>query len=136
MKLQQTEIVLLSFVRQSKTLPLSSCLIFPNITGQLWNKTSHFTIFFDVKANIVTKQNYIYILISYRSAKKANLVADDWKTNGAGFNIRFSKFKSEKNVENLKINWSGFQNFEKSDKDQTLVFKKTKNCKGESWNIV
>ena len=56
----------------------------------------------------MTIQNYIYNLISYRSAKKANLVADDWKTNGAGFNIRFSKFKSKKNVENLKTNGAGF----------------------------
>ena len=42
------------------------------------------------------------------------------------------KIKKLKNVENCKTIAAGFRNFEKSNKDQTSVFKKTKTCKGES----
>ena len=118
----------------------------PIITGQLWNKTSHFTTFFDIKANTILfltgapKEQILLPMtgkpmeqasisgfqnlkvkkmlktwkpmeqasISGFQNLKINLFLKTWKPFEQVSTLGFQNLKDNQNVENLKTNGAGF----------------------------
>ena len=113
--MQQTEIVLLSFVRQSKTLPLSSCLIFPNNNWPtLKQNQSLYDIFLILKRILWPYKIPFTILFLTGAPKKQILLPMTGKpmeqASISGFqNLKVKKMlKTWKPMEKASI--AGFQN--------------------------
>lgn len=116
LKLQQTEIVLLSFVRQSKTLPLSSCLIFPNNNWPtLKQNQSLYDIFLIIKRILWPYKIPFTILFLTGAPKKQILLPMTGKPMEQALISGFQNSKVKRMLKTWKPNEqaskSGFQNF-------------------------